>query len=406
MAEARLKRRLGLLQVVLYGLGVTIGAGIYALVGGTIALAGAHAPVAFVLAAVVMVLPAACFAELTGRLPFAAAEAHFVREGLGTRWLFRAVGLAVAAIGIVSAAAIAHGAVGYLSRVVPLPVPVLLVLVIAACGAVASLGITASVGIAGALTVVEIGGLMLIIGGGLWAGQDLAGQAVQAVPVTLSAPVWAGIMGASLLAFFAFIGFEDLDSIAEETVDPQRTLARAIFLTLGITTLLYLGVVLTVLASAPIDEIAAHPAPLTLVFARNTGLPEIVLTAIAVLATLNGVIVQILMAARVIFGLAREGQLPRGLGHLSAQSETPVRATVLAGGLAMALAVAFPILRLAEWTSAITLAVFALVCLSLARIRARGDAAPEGTFRVFPWVPLAGAAACLGLLAAGLVAGI
>jgi basic amino acid/polyamine antiporter, APA family len=155
-----------------------------------------------------------------------------------------------------------------------------------------------------------------------------------------------------------------------------------------------------------IDDIRTHPAPLTLVFTRNTGLPEIVLTAIAALATLNGVIVQILMAARVIFGLAREGQLPRGLGRLSAQSETPVRATALAGGLAMALAVAFPILRLAEWTSAITLVVFALVCLSLARIRARGDVAPEGTFRVYPWVPLAGAAACIGLLAAGLYAAI
>lgn len=406
MAEARLIRRLGLVQVVLYGLGVTVGAGIYALVGGTISLAGNHAPFAFVLAALVMALPATCFAELTGRLPFAAAEAHFVREGFGSRRLFLLVGLGVALIGVVSAAAIAHGAVSYLSRVVPLPVPVLLALVIIACSAVACLGIASSVGIAGALTLVEIVGLLLIIGGGVWAGRDLAGQAAQAVPLTLSAPVWAGIMAASLLAFFAFIGFEDIDSIAEETIDPQRTLARGIFLTLAITTVLYLGVVLTVLASGPLTEMGSHPAPLSLTFTRNTGLPEIILTAIASVATLNGVIVQILMAGRVIFGLSREGELPATLGQVSPRTATPVRATVLAAAVTLALAIAFPILQLAEWTSAITLGVFTLVCLSLARIRARGEAAPEGTFIVYRWVPLAGAAACLGLLLAGFLADV
>jgi APA family basic amino acid/polyamine antiporter len=394
MADTSLKRRLGLLQVILYGLGVTIGAGIYALVGSTISLAGVHAPIAFVVAALIMVFPAACFAELTGRFPFAAAEARFVREGFRSRALFLAVGLGVALIGIVSAAAIAHGAVGYLSRVVDLPAPLLLVIVIGGCAVVASLGIQSSVGIAGALTVIEIAGLLLIIGGGFWAGRDIAGQAVLAVPTTLSVPVWSGVMAASLLAFFAFIGFEDIDSIAEETTNPQKTLARGIFLTLLITTVLYLGVVLAVLASNDLAEIAAHPSPLTLTFIRNTGLPEIVLVAIATVATLNGVIVQILMAGRVIFGMARDNELHGALAHLSPRTSTPVRATALCAGLSLAMALLLPI------------GVFALVCLALARIHARGDPAPEGTFRVYRWVPVAGALACLGLLAAGLLSGL
>lgn len=403
MAELSLRRRLGLVQVVLYGLGVTIGAGIYALVGSTIALAGVHAPVAFVLAALIMVFPAACFAELTGRYPFAAAEARFVREGFGSRALFVLVGLGVTLIGVVSAAAIAHGAVSYLSRVVDLPPAVLLTLVIGGSAIVASLGVQSSVGIAGALTVVEVGGLLLIIGGGFWAERDILGQAALAVPATLSVPVWAGVMAASLLAFFAFIGFEDIDSIAEETRNPQKTLARGIFLTLLITTVLYLGVVLTVLATSDLPEIAAHPSPLTLTFVRNTGLPEIVLVAIASVATLNGVIVQILMAGRVVFGMARDGELPRGLARLSVRTATPVRATMACAAATLALALAFPIVRLAELTSGITLAVFALVCLALARIRARGTPAPAGTFRVYRWVPITGALACLGLLVAGLV---
>ena len=404
MADLALRRRLGLMQVVLYGLGVTIGAGIYALVGSTITLAGAHAPVAFVLAAVTMAFPAACFAELTGRYPFAAAEARFVREGFGSRALFVLVGLAVALIGVVSSAAIAHGAAAYLARVVDLPGPVLLSLVICGCAAVACLGIQSSVGIAGALTLIEVGSLLLIIGGGVWAGRDIVGQAQQALPLTLSAPVWAGVMSASLLAFFAFIGFEDIDSVAEETTNPQRTLRRGIFLTLLITMVLYLGVVLTVLATSGLDEIATHPSPLMLTFTRNTGLPEIVLVVIAALATLNGVIVQILMGGRVLYGMARDGELPAGLTHLSPTTATPIRATLLVAALALGLALVFPIIQLAEWTSAITLAVFALVCLALARIRARGTPAPEGTFRVYGWVPLTGAAVCIALLVAGLLA--
>lgn len=406
MAEPGLRRRLGLVQVVLYGLGVTIGAGIYALVGSTISLAGVHAPVAFVLAALIMVFPAACFAELTGRFPFAAAEARFVREGFGSRALFVAVGLGVVLIGVVSSAAIAHGAVGYLSRVIDLPAPVLLAAVIVGCSLVASLGIQSSVGIAGALTLIEIGGLLLIIGGGFWAGRDLAGQATLAVPATLSVPVWAGVMAASLLAFFAFIGFEDIDSIAEETRNPQKTLARGIFLTLLITTLLYIGVVLTVLATSPLEEIAAHPSPLVQTFTRNTALPEGVLIAIATLATLNGVIVQILMAGRVLFGMARDGELPGALAHLSPRTATPIRATAMAAAVSLGLALLLPIVELAELTSAVTLAVFALVCLSLARIRARGDAAPPGTFLVYRWVPVTGALACLLLLGAGLLSGM
>lgn len=401
MTEPALRRRLGLFQVVLYGLGVTIGAGIYALVGSTISLAGNHAPVAFVLAALVMVLPAACFAELTGRFPFAAAEARFVREGFGSRALFVAVGLGVALVGIVSAAAIAHGAVSYLSRVIDLPPTLILVLVICGCSIVASLGIQSSVGISGAMTLIEVGGLLIIVAGGFWAGRDIAGQATLALPATLSVPVWAGVMAASLLAFFAFIGFEDIDSIAEETVNPQKTLARGIFLTLVITTVLYLGMVLTVLATNAPAEIAAHPSVMTLTFTRNTGLPEIVLVAIASVATLNGIIVQILMAGRVIFGMAREKELPGALAQLSPQTATPLRATALGAGVTLAMALLLPIVELAELTSAVTLAIFALVCLSLARIHARVDPAPEGTFQVYRWVPVTGAIACIGLLVAG-----
>jgi amino acid transporter len=170
----------------LYGLGVPIGAWILALVGGTISLAGVRAPVAFALAALIMVVPDACFAELTGRHPVAAAEACFVREGFEARALFVLVGLGVTLIGIVSAAAIAHGAVSYLSRVIDVPLAVPLTLVVGGCAIVACLGVQSPVGIAGTLTLMGVGFLVLIIGGGFWAGRDTSCLTCRIVKVILA----------------------------------------------------------------------------------------------------------------------------------------------------------------------------------------------------------------------------
>lgn len=403
MPKAQLQRRLSLLQVVLYGLGVTIGAGIYALVGGTIELAGVYAPFAFLVAAGVMLLPAACFAELTGRMPYAAAEAHFVRAGLRSAWLFSFVGISVAMVGIISAAAIAHGAVAYLNELLHVPSWLLLIVIICLSGFASALPIATSVTIASVLTLIEIGGLALIIGSGFWAKVDVMGQAAASVPATLSFETWAAILGASVVAFFAFIGFEDMDSIAEETRNPQRTLSFGIFATLGITTLLYVAVVLTVLASVPLEEIVAAQAPLSLVLETNTGISGDVITLIASFATLNGIVVQLLMASRVFYGLAREGRLPVILDQLSERTQTPVRASLFSTLMTLTFALFFPILVLAEWTSMITLMIFVLICLSLAYIRHRGEPAPKGTFMVYPWVPVGGAIACAGLLVSAFI---
>lgn len=401
----RLKRTLTLPYVVLYGLGVTVGAGIYVLVGEVVARSGPHAPVSFLVAGLVMVLPAACFAELTGRMPFAAAEAHFVGTGFNSRAMFLVVGLAVAVVGMISASAITLGAVGYIGQIVDLPASMLITIVAVATGCIAGIGVRDSVAFAGMLTVVEVGGLVAIVAGAAWQGSDLVGQAVAAVPVSLSPVLWQGIAASSLLAFFAFIGFEDIDSLAEETADPQHTLSRAIFITLALTMILYICVILAALATKQTEAIAASKAPLALVFHATTGLSPLSITLIAIVATINGIIVQIIMAARVLYGLANQGSLPAALAAINETTGTPVVATILATTIVLILALAFPIDRLAVSTSAITLTVFILVCAALIRIKASGAAAPEGTFIVPGWVPYTAIAACAGLLVAGLLTG-
>lgn len=400
-----LKRTLTLPFVIFYGLGVTVGAGIYVLIGEVIGRSGEFAPVSFLIAGFVMLFPAACYAELTGRLPYAAAEAHFAEAGFGSRQLFRIVGLAVASVGIISSAAIAHGAVGYLLQVIDLPATLLLVLVVLLTGLVAGFGVRESIGLAGLLTLVEVCGLLAIIIGAAVTGADLAGQAVKSVPTSFSSVIWFGVISSSLLAFFAFIGFEDIPSIAEETVNPQKTLARGIFITLALSLSLYVLVAIAALASVPIEQITATDAPLALVFSETTGLSPLAITLIAIIATVNGIIVQLLMAARVLYGLASRGSLPAFLGKVSSRTRAPVNATAVATAIVLTLALSFNITRLAEWTSAITLIIFMTVCAALIRIKGHGDAAPDGTFLVPVWIPWCGIIACGSLLIAGTLMG-
>lgn len=402
---AKLKRTLTLPYVVLYGLGVTVGAGIYVLLGEVITRSGQYAPVSFLIAGLVMLLPAAAFAELTGRMPYAAAEAHFVGTGFQSPKLFLLVGLAVAVVGLISSAAIAHGAVGYLSQLLDWPAAVLLIMVIIATGFIAGVEIRNSIAIAGLLTLIEIGGLLSIVLGSIWAGNDLGAQAVAAVPTSMSPALWNGIAASSLLAFFAFIGFEDIDSIAEETVNPQKTLSKGIFITLFLSVAIYVAVILAALAAVPISDISGTNAPLVVVFSKTTAFSPLIITLIAIVATVNGIIVQLIMSSRVLYGLAKRGSLPKVLARINPMTHTPLIATWLSVVMVLGLAVAFPIDRLAEWTSAITLAIFILVCAALIRIKREGSPAPKGTFIVPVWVPYGGIIACAALLLAGLMAG-
>jgi APA family basic amino acid/polyamine antiporter len=398
--EPGLRRTLSLPMVILYGLGVTIGAGIYVLIGETAARAGMSAPISFVVASLVMVCPAASFAELTGRLPFAAAEAHFVDEAFHLRWLTLAVGLAVASVGVVSSAAIGLGSSGYIAQVVDLPHLMIVTAIFVLMGLLAAWGIRESMLFAGLMTLIEIGGLLAILAGAAFSEADFLSRLGEILP-SADGTHLPGIGAASLIAFFAFIGFENIDSIAEETKNPQRTLAYAIFVTLGLSALLYAAVAtVAVLAIAP-AELALTEAPLAQLFLRMTGISPLGITLIAIVATLNGIIIQIIMTSRVLYGLANKRQLPAIFARVHPVSRTPLVATGVATGLALLLALAFPISSLAEWTSRITLTIFILACSALVRIKLRGTPPPPGTVVVPLWVPFVGALLCTVLLIGG-----
>lgn len=410
----KLKRRLSLILVVLYGLGVTIGAGIYVLIGETAAQAGIYAPMAFGVSAMVMAFSAATFSEFVGRLPLSAGESAYIQFGFGSRMMALVVGCIVMLAGIVSSATISLGGAGYLAALLTPVLEVdrawLVLLILLFVTLIACIGILESVAFAAVFTVIEIGGLIAIIAGGFLTQPDLISQLPSVVPDTLDGEVWATVLSASLLAFFAFIGFEDMVNVAEEVRDPERTMPRAIFITLVIATSLYFLVAAIAVLSVPLDELAASTAPLGLVFGAVTDLPPAVVSAIAIIATFNGIVIQVIMASRVLYGMGDQGTIPgrvgRLLAYVSERTGTPIVATAFVAVIIAVLALNFDISGLATLTSQLILAVFVLVNLALVRVKWRerkGSIAPVGThiFQVPIIVPVLGAVLSLCLLVFG-----
>jgi APA family basic amino acid/polyamine antiporter len=396
-----LRRRLGLPLLVLYGTGITIGAGIYVLVGEVAGHAGSFAPWSFVLAAAVMALTVASYAELSTRFPVSAGEAAYVMAAFQSRSFATAVGLVSVAIGVISSAAVALGSAGYIQQFIALPSYLIVLAVLALLGGVAAWGILESVVLASIFTLIEVGGLLIVIVAAVY--HELPFMAVITTLPPLNATALSGIAFGGLLAFFAFIGFEDLANIVEEARVPHRDIPRAMVLTLLISTVLYVLVAAIAVSAVSSERLASSAAPLSLVFREVAGVSPATISAIAIVATLNTILAQLTMAARVIYGLARAGSLPAVLAQVHPRSRTPLAATALVVIAIVPLALLVPLTRLAELTSLATLSVFAVVNLALLRFRSRGVESLVPHVTVPIWVPAIGFATCAAMIAHALL---
>ncbi len=395
-----LRRELTLTGLVLYGLGTTIGAGIYALTGEIAGVAGRHAPLSFMVAALLAAATGLGFAELTGRLPKAAGEAVFVRHAFGLPVASKAVGAAVVAAGLVAGAAITNAFAGYLSEITRIPKALAVFLLVGTLGAFALIGVKLSVAIAGTFTVIEVIGLGIVLWFGAPRIDDLAGLVRDAMVPALEADAIFGVLSGAFLAFFAFLGFEDIDSVAEETIDARRTLPRAILWTLGITAVLYVTVAFVAVGTLSPARLAAADAPLA-ALARASGGPGDLLAVVGTLAMVNGALVQLVMVPRILYGMANLGDAPALFARINERTATPVVGTLTAMAAVTALALLFDLGPLARVTSALTIGVFASVNAALIRIKRR-EGRPD-SYEVPGWVPAGGLLISLGLFGAELV---
>ena len=385
-----LLRALSFWPLVLYGLSVIVGAGIYVAIGAVISRAGDAAPLSFLLAGVAAGLTGLCYAELAGRFPDASGAAAYVMHGFGSKRMAQMVGAAVIVSIVISAAAILNGMTTYLAVLVPLPATALQMGMCILFTAIAVSGVRETVILAALLGTIEIGGLVAVTVTGFVQAPDydLGGM------IPLSTAEWRGVLAGGFIAFFAFLGFESLANMAEEIKNPHRTLPRVILTALGASIALYVIVAAAVVLA---DRRGAHA--LIGLFQSKAGMPIFALAA--GIAVGNGALIEIVMLSRVVYGMARNRQLPSILARVERRTRTPVIATVIVGMLVLGAVLTLSFEGLLVLTNVLTLAIFSVVDLALWRAHAmRGiDAA---SFKVPRWLPLAAAAVSLILVFAEL----
>ena len=385
---ASLKRSLSLPLLTFYGLGNILGAGIYVLVGKVAGEAGYFAPLAFFIASIIAAISAFTYAELSARYPVSAGEAVYLYEGFGIEKLSLLVGLMISFAGIVSAAAIAHGFAGYLQVFFDLPDWLITSVLLCSLSALAAWGISQSVKVAALLTLIEISGLLIII----FVGAEETFQSVQQAPAApdfMSSFSMLGLFAGAFLAFYAYIGFEDMVNIAEEVKNPRRTMPLAILLSVLISTLLYSGITLVAISVIPPQELAQSNAPLADIYTQATGKTPLVITIISMFAVVNGALIQIIMASRLLYGMARRNWLPAFLGKVNRTTRTPINSTLVTLLLMLLFALSLQLVSLAELTSYLVLSVFALVNLALIKIKQKHPH-PEGVNVYSIWLPVLG----------------
>ena len=392
--EVPLRRVLSLPLLTLYGVGTIVGAGFYALLGEVAGLAGTAAPSSILIAGLVASFTALSFAALAARYPESGGPVRYVEAAFGAPRLARATGLLMIFTGVVSAATLARATAGFLDRLYGVPPAVPIAALVVALTCVAGVGVRTSGLVAAGITVLEVGVLALIPFVQIDVLPDVAGRVAELLPGD-HAP-WPGALAGSFLVFYAFVGFEDMVTLAEEVHEPRRNLPRAILAALVVTTLLYVAVAAVAVVAVPPSALAEDAAPLALLVGEAHPRLTSAVVWVGVLAGLNGALVQIMMAARVIHGMRASSGANTWLGAVHARTRTPLRATIAVGTVVLALALWLPLVTLVSSTSAVLLVVFALVNAALFAL---GPGDPGSGLRCPRWVPATGCALTLALLA-------
>jgi amino acid transporter len=384
--------------LLLFVVGDVLGAGIYALIGEIGGRVGGAIWGAFVAALVLAVFTAFAYAELVTKYPKAAGAALYANKAFKRPLVTFLVAFAVMASGIASAATLSRAFGGdYLTGLVG-DVPTVIVALVF-LGAVAALnvrGIDESVKTNVALTLVELGGLVLVVIVAVAALADGQGDASRAFEIKEGETVVTAMIGGAALAFYALIGFEDSVNVAEECKHPRKDYPPALFGGLAIAGIIYLAVAMLASMVVPTKELASSDGALQLVASTGPlGIPEDVFSVIALFALANGALINMIMASRIVYGMSREGIVAPAFGRVSKTRRTPWVAIAFTTALAMVLAVTGDLSDLADTTVLLLLLVFAVV--NVAVLVLRRDPVDHDHFRAPSALPVVGAVACVVL---------
>ncbi|MGW0330787.1 APC family permease [Streptomyces sp. NPDC003011] len=391
-----LKRALTTPLLYFFILGDVLGAGVYVLVGQIAADAGGAVWVPLLVALLLALLTAASYAELATKYPKAGGASHYATRAFGPFAGFIA-GFCMLVAGIVSVAALARGFGGdYLSAFVTLPVGAVVVVFLLLLALVNARGIKESTRANVVATVIEVGGLLIIVALGAWL--LLRGDGDPGRLTRLGTPekgAAAAVLSGSVLAYYSFVGFETSVNVAEETRDPRRSYPRALFGALVTAGAVYVLVGLAASAAVPTDRLAASSGPLLEVVKEAGGVPARLFSAIALVAVANGALLTGIMSSRLAFGMARDGLLPAPLTQLLPGRRTPWVAIATTTALSILLALTGSVATLASTLVLLLLVVFLLVNVSVLVLRR--DPGEDDHFRAPTVLPVLGAASCVVL---------
>lgn len=401
-SKPELRRSLGLAAVIFYGVGDILGAGIYALIGKIAGIAGPGSWIAFAIALGVALLTALSYAELGSRFPRSGGESYFCQHAFRSPAIGLLIGWLVLTSGVVSLATVARASTGYLLNLmdVPLSVPLqwgCMFLFLLTLAAINFWGIEQSSKTNIVCTLVETAGLLLVIVVGLafLAGQPQTPDAV--VRPASFHPTWIAIGQGAAIAYFAFIGFEDMVNVAEEMRSPERDLPIAILVAVAIAGTIYVVVVWIAVVIVPPAQLAESNAPMIAVVNRAApDIPSWLFTVIALFAVANTALLNFVMASRLLYGMSQQLLVPQWLGIVHHRTNTPTHAIIVVFFAALVLAVSGSLVFLAGTTSLLLLVVFFSVNVALVTVKFRDGVGPN--FRVPAAIPIIAAIASATLV--------
>lgn len=406
----RLRRAIGPVQLLLYGVGSMLGAGIYGLVGKAAGVMGGAVWMAFLVAMVAALLTGVSYASIASRYPKAGGAAYATQRAYRSSWLSYLVGLAIVCSGLGSIATQSKVVAENLNTLIGLDfgftiagasaeVMVLAIGFLLLVAGIVYRGITESLWANAICTLVESLGLLLVIVVGVrfWGQADLF-----EVPVSAANPAGALTVGlllqGSILTFFSFLGFEDMLNVAEEVKQPERTIPLALIGAMVLASVIYMAVSITAVSVVPWRELAEAPGPLKLVIERAAPwFPAVGFTLITIAAVANTALVNYVMGSRLLYGMARQGLLPSVLGRVHGARQTPHVAIAVLLVIVIGLQFAGGIEQLASATVLLLLLVFAVVNGALIVLTHR-DGKIEGCFNAPIAVPAAGVLICLVMI--------
>ncbi len=394
----KLKRELGLASTTLYGIGVILGAGIYALIAVGAGLAGNMLWLAFLIGAFIAVFTALSYAELSSLFPQDAAEYNYTRKAFGREWLSFAVGWVLAIGTIVAASTVALGFGGYFSSLSGIDAKAAAIGLIIAMSALNYLGIKESATFNTVSTIIEMAGLVIVIAAAFLSTPAVPADLLQAPPAGIG-----GILAAVSVIFFAYIGFENLANLSEEVKDSRKTVPQALVLGLAISTILYMLVAIAAVREVGWAALSGSQAPLTLVVSRALGQYAPLLSYIALFATANTVLMFLISPSRMLYGMSKGGSL-QGVFSVVGKRGTPFISVAIVGAAAAALTYWSDIKTVAQLTDLGVFVAYLAVNAALIALASKAASRQNGShFRSprlmgVPVFAVAGAAASLLML--------